>query len=56
MALDDADWHPASDEDQIATGVMIGSGIGGLEGIVEAGYTCATRVRAASRRSSSPAG
>jgi 3-oxoacyl-[acyl-carrier-protein] synthase II len=39
MALKDAGWHPASDEDQIATGVMIGSGIGGLQGIVEAGYT-----------------
>ncbi len=39
MALRDAGWHPTSDEDQIATGVMIGSGIGGLEGIVEAGYT-----------------
>ncbi|HTO30010.1 MAG TPA: beta-ketoacyl-ACP synthase II [Pararhizobium sp.] len=38
MALDDADWHPKSDEDQIATGVMIGSGIGGLEGIVEGGH------------------
>ena len=39
MALTDADWHPESDEDQIATGVLIGSGIGGVEGIVEAGYT-----------------
>jgi len=39
MALNDADWHPESDEDQIATGVLIGSGIGGVEGIVEAGYT-----------------
>jgi len=39
MALADADWHPKTDEDQIATGVMIGSGIGGLEGIVDAGYT-----------------
>lgn len=38
-ALDDADWHPQSDEDQINTGVLIGSGIGGIEGIVEAGYT-----------------
>ncbi|MBX4928360.1 beta-ketoacyl-ACP synthase II [Rhizobium binae] len=39
MALADANWHPESDEDQIATGVLIGSGIGGIEGIVEAGYT-----------------
>ncbi|CAN7406959.1 beta-ketoacyl-ACP synthase II [Rhizobium sp. LjRoot254] len=39
MALDDAGWHPETDEDQIATGVLIGSGIGGVEGIVEAGYT-----------------
>jgi 3-oxoacyl-[acyl-carrier-protein] synthase II len=39
MALEDAGWHPTTDEDQIATGVLIGSGIGGLDGIVEAGYT-----------------
>jgi 3-oxoacyl-[acyl-carrier-protein] synthase II len=39
MALKDANWHPESNEDQIATGVLIGSGIGGIEGIVEAGYT-----------------
>ncbi len=39
QALDDADWHPESDEDQVRTGVLIGSGIGGIEGIVEAGYT-----------------
>ncbi|MCA1366387.1 beta-ketoacyl-ACP synthase II [Bradyrhizobium sp. BRP14] len=39
MALADAGWKPESDEDQIATGVLIGSGIGGLEGIVDAGYT-----------------
>ena len=38
-ALDDANWHPSTEEDQIHTGVMIGSGIGGVEGIVEAGYT-----------------
>lgn len=42
-ALDDADWHPASDEDQIRTGVLIGSGIGGIGGIVEAGYTLRDR-------------
>ena len=39
MALADAGWHPQTDQDQIETGVLIGSGIGGLEGIVEAGYT-----------------
>ena len=35
QALDDANWHPKSDEDQFATGTMIGSGIGGLTGIAE---------------------
>ncbi|MFL9827949.1 beta-ketoacyl-ACP synthase II [Rhodoplanes sp. SY1] len=35
QALDDSGWHPASYDDQITTGVMIGSGIGGLEGIAE---------------------
>ena len=30
QALDDANWHPTSEEDQCATGTMIGSGIGGL--------------------------
>ncbi|MGZ3298435.1 MAG: beta-ketoacyl synthase N-terminal-like domain-containing protein, partial [Asticcacaulis sp.] len=29
-ALNDANWHPEADEDQFRTGVMIGSGIGGL--------------------------
>ncbi len=33
QALADADWHPTDYEDQIATGVLIGSGIGGLQGI-----------------------
>ena len=33
QALDDAGWRPTSNDDQIATGVMIGSGIGGVEGI-----------------------
>src|SRR3954463_14034486 len=36
QALDDADWHPDSEEDRCATGVMIGSGIGGLSGIADA--------------------
>jgi 3-oxoacyl-[acyl-carrier-protein] synthase II len=33
QAIDDAGWRPTSYDDQIATGVMIGSGIGGIEGI-----------------------
>ncbi|MBS7540946.1 beta-ketoacyl-ACP synthase II [Ancylobacter lacus] len=36
QALDDAGWHPSTYEDQIASGVLIGSGIGGLQGISEA--------------------
>lgn len=36
QALDDAGWHPESYEDQTNTGVLIGSGIGGIEGIAEA--------------------
>ena len=35
QALDDAGWGPTSYQDQINTGVMIGSGIGGIEGIAE---------------------
>ena len=35
QALDDADWHPDNDEDQYRTGTLIGSGIGGLQGIAE---------------------
>ena len=35
QALDDAGWRPTSYQDQIMTGVMIGSGIGGIEGIAE---------------------
>ncbi|MGR7996539.1 MULTISPECIES: beta-ketoacyl-ACP synthase II [unclassified Xanthobacter] len=36
QALDDAGWHPSTYEDQITSGVLIGSGIGGIEGIAEA--------------------
>jgi 3-oxoacyl-[acyl-carrier-protein] synthase II len=39
QALRDADWAPKSHEDQIDTGVLIGSGIGGLGGIYEASVT-----------------
>jgi len=35
LALNDADWHPRQYEDQITSGVLIGSGIGGVEGIAE---------------------
>src|SRR6201996_4932623 len=35
QALNDADWHPSTYDDQIASGVLIGSGIGGVEGIAE---------------------
>jgi 3-oxoacyl-[acyl-carrier-protein] synthase II len=34
-ALNDANWHPETDEDKERTGVMMGSGIGGLGPIAE---------------------
>jgi 3-oxoacyl-[acyl-carrier-protein] synthase II len=35
QAVEDAGWRPTADADQIASGTMIGSGIGGIEGIAE---------------------
>jgi 3-oxoacyl-[acyl-carrier-protein] synthase II len=35
QALDDAGWHPKSYQEQTTTGVLIGSGIGGIGGIAE---------------------
>src|SRR3954470_15112418 len=35
QAVDDAGWHPTDEEERERTGVMIGSGIGGLPGITE---------------------
>ena len=35
QALNDADWHPREYDDQIVSGVLLGSGIGGVEGIAE---------------------
>ena len=35
MALKDSGWKPTTADEQNATGVMIGSGIGGIEGIAE---------------------
>ena len=43
QALDDADWHPRTADDQNATGVLIGSGIGGLQGIEDAAITLRDR-------------
>jgi len=43
QALDDAGWRPASYEDQIKTGVLIGSGIGGIEGIASTAITLQER-------------
>ena len=39
QALADAGWKPESYQDQIETGVLIGSGIGGLGGIAETAVT-----------------
>ena len=39
QALDHAKWRPSTYEDQTRTGVLIGSGIGGLAGINEAAIT-----------------
>ncbi len=35
MAVKDAGWEPESEEERLRTGVMIGSGIGGLQSIAE---------------------
>ncbi|MFL4967390.1 MAG: beta-ketoacyl-ACP synthase II [Xanthobacteraceae bacterium] len=35
QALDDAGWKPSTYDEQVATGVLIGSGIGGIEGIAD---------------------
>jgi 3-oxoacyl-[acyl-carrier-protein] synthase II len=43
MAVRDADWMPEGTEDRERTGVMIGSGIGGLSTIAEASITLKER-------------
>jgi 3-oxoacyl-[acyl-carrier-protein] synthase II len=39
QALDDAGWHPKTEDEKCATGVLIGSGIGGIDGIAETAVT-----------------
>jgi len=43
QAIEDSGWQPTADEDRERTGVMIGSGIGGLPGIDEASATLRER-------------
>ena len=42
-ALEDSGWKPATDEDAYRTGVLIGSGIGGLQGIAETSLVLESR-------------
>lgn len=39
QALDDAGWKPSTDDEKNRSGVLIGSGIGGIEGIAETAVT-----------------
>ena len=39
QALEDSGWKPATPDQQFATGVMIGAGIGGVEGIADTAIT-----------------
>ncbi|NKB51305.1 MAG: beta-ketoacyl-ACP synthase II [Rhizobiaceae bacterium] len=43
QALNDADWHPQTEDEKCTTGTMIGSGIGGLQGIEQASLLLAER-------------
>jgi 3-oxoacyl-[acyl-carrier-protein] synthase II len=43
MAVEDSGWKPPDDENRERTGVMIGSGIGGLPGITEGAITLKER-------------
>src|SRR3546814_3667932 len=43
MAIENSGWKPTDEESQERTGVMIGSGIGGLQAIEEAAVLLNTR-------------
>ncbi|MEJ2124036.1 MAG: beta-ketoacyl-ACP synthase II [Alphaproteobacteria bacterium] len=43
QALDDAGWHPQTDDECARSGVLIGSGIGGLQGIETASLLMAEK-------------
>jgi len=43
QALDDAGWHPKTEDEQNTTGTLIGSGIGGLQGIEQTSLLLAER-------------
>jgi 3-oxoacyl-[acyl-carrier-protein] synthase II len=43
QAMDDSGWKPATYQDQVGAGVLIGSGIGGLSGIAETALTLKER-------------
>jgi 3-oxoacyl-[acyl-carrier-protein] synthase II len=43
QAVEDSGWQPSDEEERERTGVMIGSGIGGLPGITEAALTLQER-------------
>ncbi len=45
QAIEDSGWQPATDEQQCRTGVMIGSGIGGLAEIAKGAVTVDTNIR-----------
>ena len=49
-AVEDSGWQPETEEDRCATGVMIGSGVGGLESI----YDASVLVQAGKARRVSP--
>jgi 3-oxoacyl-[acyl-carrier-protein] synthase II len=43
QALDDSGWKPKTPDEQFTTGVMIGAGIGGVEGIADTAITLKER-------------